>query len=277
MMFFVRQGIKGANIWDVYSDSYLPLLKWIGGELRKSPTYYALSLFSNDFGGNIVEMNYTGPSMFAPNIYDTSQKVEIPSLSAITTMDATSKNLYVIVINNESRSITAKFNIPSFNASDTMTVWTLSGPDPYATNDGSAEVVTVSEEQRQTTDQMSFPPFSMTKIAVKESEAEPPPSDDLIVFADSFETGLGNWGQDAQNDWFRSSQRARDGNYSAEIDGRATDAQLISHPIDLKGRTNATITFTWYIESGLDTENILPLMCRLTKAHGSRKRVFVGM
>jgi hypothetical protein len=146
-----------------------------------------------------------------------------------------------------------------------MTVWTLSGPDPYATNDGSEEVVTVSEEQRQMTDQVTFPPFSMTKIAVEESEAEPPPSDDLIVFADSFETGLGNWGQDAQNDWFRSTQRAVDGTYSAEVDGRATrrttvratDAQLISAPIDLQGRKNASITFAWYIESGLDTGEYL--------------------
>ncbi|MBW1836922.1 MAG: hypothetical protein JRI99_08245, partial [Deltaproteobacteria bacterium] len=80
---------------------------------------------------------------------------------------------------------------------------------------------------------------------------------DLVVFADSFETGLGEWVQDAQNDWFRSTQRALDGTYAAEVDGRATDAQLISVPIDLQGRTEATITYSWYIESGLDTGEYL--------------------
>jgi hypothetical protein len=78
-----------------------------------------------------------------------------------------------------------------------------------------------------------------------------------VAFADSFESGLGNWRQDAQNAWFRSSQRAGDGSYSAEVDGSAIDAQLISSPIDLQGRTNATITFAWYIERGLDAGEYL--------------------
>ena len=47
------------------------------------------------------------------------------------------------------------------------------------------------------------------------------------VFFDSFEGGECNglWSEDAPNDWFRSTQRAIDGGYSAEVDGRANDAQ----------------------------------------------------
>ena len=75
---------------------------------------------------------------------------------------------------------------------------------------------------------------------------------DLVVFFDSFENGLGNWSQDSQNDWFSSTQRAVDGIRSAEVDGLATNAQLISVPIDLQGRNKAVITFSWYIERGLD-------------------------
>ena len=75
----------------------------------------------------------------------------------------------------------------------------------------------------------------------------------VVLFSDSFETSFGNWSQDSQTDWFRSTQRATDGTYSAEVDGRANAAQLISIPIDLQGRTKATITFSWYIESSLDT------------------------
>jgi len=84
-------------------------------------------------------------------------------------------------------------------------------------------------------------------VTVSEELAE------IEVFSDSFETGLGNWTQDSQNDWFRSSQRATDGSRSVEVDGRANDAQLISNNIDLQGKTNATINFFWFIERGLDS------------------------
>jgi PKD repeat protein len=76
----------------------------------------------------------------------------------------------------------------------------------------------------------------------------------IEVFSDSFEKSEWNglWTEDSQNDWFRSTQRAKDGSYSAEVDGRASDAQLVSVPIDLNGKTSATITFSWYIEKGFD-------------------------
>jgi len=77
---------------------------------------------------------------------------------------------------------------------------------------------------------------------------------EIEVFADSFEEGEwnGKWSEDSQNDWFRSSQRATAGSFSAEVDGLANNAQLISVPINLQGKTNATISFSWFIESGLD-------------------------
>lgn len=76
-----------------------------------------------------------------------------------------------------------------------------------------------------------------------------------ILFADSFEQGEwnGNWAEDSQNDWFRSSQRSSDGSFAAEVDGRATNATLsMATPIDLSGYDSATMTFDWYIESGFD-------------------------
>jgi serine protease len=82
---------------------------------------------------------------------------------------------------------------------------------------------------------------------------------EIEVLSDSFEISEWNglWTEDSQNDWFRSTQRAVSGRYSAEVDGLASNARLISIPIDLKGRTSATITFSWYIESGLDTGEYL--------------------
>lgn len=88
-----------------------------------------------------------------------------------------------------------------------------------------------------------------------------PPAGPVTVFEDSFENGSGsnweNWTEDTQGDWFHSTQRSVDGGNSAEVDGRASDAQLISIPIDLQGRQNATITFSWYIERGLDSGEYL--------------------
>jgi PKD repeat protein len=82
----------------------------------------------------------------------------------------------------------------------------------------------------------------------------------IDIFSDSFESSADwtvNWSQDAQSDWRRRTARPYDAQYSAEIDGRATDAQLISRDINLQGKTNATVTFWWYIDSGLDTGEYL--------------------
>lgn len=84
-----------------------------------------------------------------------------------------------------------------------------------------------------------------------------------IAFADSFETGTssndwnGNWTEDSQNDWFRSTQRAWEGSRAAEVDGRATDAALTSKSIDLSQYASADVSFRWYIEGGFDTGEYL--------------------
>ena len=80
------------------------------------------------------------------------------------------------------------------------------------------------------------------------------PGTPIEVFTDSFENGQWNglWAEDSQNDWRTSRQRATDGSYSAELDGRTSDAELVSVPIDLQGAASASIQFSWYIESGLD-------------------------
>ncbi len=79
------------------------------------------------------------------------------------------------------------------------------------------------------------------------------------VFYDSFENGAWNglWTEDAQNDWFTNAQRSTAGNSSAEVDGSATDAQLVSNPINLGSATQATVSFNWYIESSLDSGEYL--------------------
>ena len=64
----------------------------------------------------------------------------------------------------------------------------------------------------------------------------------------------------SQNDWFTSTQRSTDGNSSAEVDGKATDATLtIANPVDMTPYGSADLTFDWYIESGLDSGEYLAL------------------
>ncbi len=78
---------------------------------------------------------------------------------------------------------------------------------------------------------------------------------EVTVFTDSFEVSEWNglWTEDAQNDWDRLNQRATNGNFSAEVDGIANNSTLTSIAINLQGKTNARITFSWYIESSLDS------------------------
>ena len=83
-----------------------------------------------------------------------------------------------------------------------------------------------------------------------------------VIFADSFESGQwsGKWVEDSQNDWFTSTQRSTAGNYSAEVDGLATNATLtVANPIDMSGYGSAELTFDWYIESGFDSGEYVKL------------------
>jgi hypothetical protein len=83
-----------------------------------------------------------------------------------------------------------------------------------------------------------------------------------LLFSDSFEDDQwnGKWVEDSQNDWFTSTQRETDGNYSAEVDGRATDATLtMANTLNLTPYSSAELTFDWYIESGLDSGEYLAI------------------
>ena len=82
-----------------------------------------------------------------------------------------------------------------------------------------------------------------------------------VVFSDSFENGQwnGKWTEDSQNDWFISTQRETEGNYSAEVDGQATNATLTSATTDMSAYGTAELSFDWYIESGFDSGEYLAI------------------
>lgn len=72
---------------------------------------------------------------------------------------------------------------------------------------------------------------------------------EIEVLADSFENGEWNglWTEDASGAWFTTSKVAFDGAVSAVVRSTVTDATLTSVPLDLAGKTNATVTFSWYL------------------------------
>jgi hypothetical protein len=84
----------------------------------------------------------------------------------------------------------------------------------------------------------------------------------LLLFSDGFDVSEWNgiWVEDAQNDWFRSSQRATSSSHSAEVDGSATNATLtLATGIDLADMQSATLSFNWLIESSFDSGEYLSL------------------
>ena len=81
-----------------------------------------------------------------------------------------------------------------------------------------------------------------------------------ILFEDSFEGFADAWTQDNQGDWFLSSQRATDGIYSLEVDGRANNATVeLIEGVDISGYSKALLTFDWLIERGFDKGEYLTL------------------
>jgi len=78
---------------------------------------------------------------------------------------------------------------------------------------------------------------------------------ETTVFSDSFEVSEWNglWTEDVGNRWFRTTNRKTEGSYSADVRGNSSNNALTGNAINLGGRTNARITFSWFIESSLDT------------------------
>jgi PKD repeat protein len=98
------------------------------------------------------------------------------------------------------------------------------------------------------TDDGSLTDSDQATVTVTELPSE------AIEFFDSFEDDtLNKWIKDSQNDWFVSDHRAIDGEFAAEVDGRATDSTLtMGQAIDLSGKTSAIITYSWFIERNWD-------------------------
>ena len=100
---------------------------------------------------------------------------------------------------------------------------------------------------------------AISNVATVTIEVTQPPSDQ-VLFYDSFEGFADQWTQDSQGDWFLSAQRATDGFYSLEVDGRASDATVeFIEGVDISGFSTVILSFDWLIERGFDRGEYLSL------------------
>lgn len=100
---------------------------------------------------------------------------------------------------------------------------------------------------------------AISNVATVTIEVTQPPSDQ-VLFYDSFEGFADQWTQDSQGDWFLSAQRATDGFYSLEVDGRASDATVeFVEGVDISGFSTVILSFDWLIERGFDRGEYLSL------------------
>jgi len=86
-------------------------------------------------------------------------------------------------------------------------------------------------------------------------EESPPSEEPKQEYFESFEGDINDvpWTQGNRMDWGKSLQRATDGEYSLEVDGRVRNSMITSDVIDIFGATNAIVSFDWYIEKKLDS------------------------
>ena len=163
---FIQQDIFMANIWSVLDKTELSLIKSRRGSICISPAYYVLYLYANDFAKTVVETRNNGPFFEAPDLGRKGKCLKVPSLSSIATVSRDGKSLYLIVINRDLRqSFNIAVNIRNFIQDSNPTVWILSGPDPYANNDGGQKDVGLEvKHERKDNNIFRLPPISLTKI-----------------------------------------------------------------------------------------------------------------
>lgn len=122
--------------------------------------------------------------------------------------------------------------------------------DSTAVADGNHELMAVAYD---TIDQSE----SESVVVAVDNFVPPVPEGEVVVFFESFESGLGEWVRDNQDQWVADGSQATDGSESAEVDGNAVDTTLTSPAVSLNGKDNARISFDWLIERRLDTGEYL--------------------
>ncbi|MBD2654128.1 hypothetical protein H6G45_11670 [Synechocystis sp. FACHB-383] len=226
----------------------------------------SITRYDWDFDGDGQYDDATGPSV---NFTTSNSGIATVGLQVTDNLGGTAKASQIITVNNVAPianagiSQTGFINVPfvlsgansTDPGNDIMTyAWDLDADGHY--DDGTGVDTTFIPTQPgiytiglQVTDADGASSTDTTTITVQDKPAE------NLLFYDSFELSEwnGNWVEDNQNDWFRSTQRARDGSHSAEVDGLANNATLtMARPLNLADYSSAVLTFSWFIEGNWD-------------------------
>jgi len=100
----------------------------IGGDGTPKPSYYALQMFRQHFGTQLVSSQVISPTYNSRPVMQIEAVEGVPYLEAISSLSADGKKLSVMVINkNPISGINTKINISGFVAKGAIQVWQLKG------------------------------------------------------------------------------------------------------------------------------------------------------
>ena len=112
-------------------------------------------------------------------------------------------------------------------------------------------------------------PATVTVIVTGKAEEQTAPKE-VIIFTEDFESAESwndNWVQDSQGDWLRrENARTFDGSFSAELDGRANNAQLqLLNSLDISSFDDVLVNMKWLIETSFDRNEFLAFDISINK------------
>ncbi len=112
-----------ANFFKLTENSFMGC---IGGDGTPKPSYYALQMFRQHFGTQLVSSQVTSPTYNSRPVMQIEAMEGVPYLEAISSLSADEKKLTVMIINKHPISaINTKIQIKGFIATDAVRAWQL--------------------------------------------------------------------------------------------------------------------------------------------------------
>jgi alpha-N-arabinofuranosidase len=106
------------------------------------PFYYALQMFANNFGSNVVPTTVTSPTYASPQIGLVAAVPQVPLLDVVSSLSSDGTSLYIIAVNKSTTSpIHASFTIKGFVPQPTVVERLLTAPALDANNGPSLPVI----------------------------------------------------------------------------------------------------------------------------------------
>jgi hypothetical protein len=201
----------------------------------------------------------------------------------------------------DGNSVTASFSQSDSDSSDTHTFSITSPPvegsvtnnedGTFTFNPGSNFQDLADGETRQVTFQYTATdnssssnstsaPATVAVIVTGKADELPAPKE-VIIFEEDFESAESwnnNWVQDSQSDWLRrENARTFDGSFSAELDGRANNAQLqLLNSLDISSFDDVLVNMKWLIETSFDQNEFLAFDISINKDSWQQIDILTG-